>query len=150
MHEYLREAAEADLELLLAWANDPQVRNNSFSTAQISREEHQEWFRKLQRDPDRKQYIFMAGQTPVGQIRVAVEADSAEIGYSVFREYRGRGYGKKMLALLPGQLKQDFPGVRVLTARVKEGNTASEQAFLKSGYHRTSTSFACELGCVHE
>ena len=78
MDEYLREASERDLDLLYGWANDPEVRRNSFSTPQIPYQEHQEWFLGLLLDSTRKQYIYMAGQIPVGQIRIAVQGRSEE------------------------------------------------------------------------
>lgn len=146
MREYLRKAAGEDLDLLFAWANDGEVRKHSFSTAPISYEEHTRWFSRLLEDSAARQYIYMVDQVPVGQIRVTVKGDQAEIGYSICAEYRGRGHGKKMLALLPGRLKEDAPGVRTLTARVKEGNLASEQAFLRSGYRKAYTAFALKLG----
>lgn len=145
MDEYLREAVEADLDLLFDWANDPEVRRNSFSMAEIAYEEHRKWFLDLLQDGSRKQYIYMADQFPVGQIRVTIQADKAEIGYSICKERRGRGYGKRMLALLQKQLLEDVPGVRTLAARVKGGNTASEHAFLDSGYQKKYTLFELEL-----
>lgn len=145
MDEYLREAVEADLDLLFDWANDPEVRRNSFSMAKIAYEEHRKWFLELLQDGSRKQYIYMADQIPIGQIRVIIQADKAEIGYSICKERRGRGYGKRMLALLQKQLLEDAPGVRTLAARVKEENPASEHAFLDSGYQKKYTLFELEL-----
>lgn len=144
MDEYLRKATEADMELLFEWANDPEVRENSFSTAQISYEEHRRWFLELLQDESRTQYIYMAGQQPIGQIRITRQGDAAEIGYSICSEWRGRGYGSKMLGLLRQLLKKE-PGLTRLTAKVKEGNQASEQAFQKSGYQKKYTFFECSL-----
>lgn len=145
MSDYLRKAVKEDMDLLFAWANDPKVRKNSFFTAQISYEEHQKWFLELIRDASRKQYIYMVDKVPAGQIRVELDKERAEIGYSVCAEYRGCGYGKRMLALLPGQLKKDAPGVQILTAKVKEGNLASEGVFTKNGYRRIYTVFEFDL-----
>lgn len=145
MDEYLREAGERDLELLLGWANDPQVRENSFTTAQISYGEHQKWFSSLLEDSSRRQYIYMAGPNPVGQIRIAVQGDAAEVSYSIGKEWRGQGYGKRMLALLRKQIRKDMPKVRRLTAKVKEGNLVSEQVFLNNGYQKKYSLFESEL-----
>lgn len=141
MGEYLREAVREDMEMLFQWANEPEVRKNSFSTQQISYEEHRQWFLKLLKDTSRKQYIYMADQVPVGQIRAAIYEKKAEISYSISREWRGQGYGKKMLALFQKQLLKDEPGVSILTAKVKKGNVSSEKAFIKAGYQARYTVF---------
>ena len=59
MKTYLRTAEETDMMLLFEWANELSVRQNSFSTEEISYEEHKNWFQELQRDPQRRQYIYM-------------------------------------------------------------------------------------------
>ena len=45
-HCFLREAKWEDMEQLFLWANDKEVRKNSFSMEPISYEEHQEWYEK--------------------------------------------------------------------------------------------------------
>jgi hypothetical protein len=39
-----RRAKKEDCELIYKWANDPEVRKNSFSGAAITVENHQKWF----------------------------------------------------------------------------------------------------------
>lgn len=145
MGEYLREASEADLDLLFDWANDPEVRKNSFSTAQISYEEHQKWFKKLMQDKARKQYIYLVDEIPAGQIRIEKTGDSAEVSYSICAEQRGKGHGRKMLDLLARQLLKEEPELSKLTAKVKEGNLASERAFLDNGYQKKCILFEFHL-----
>ena len=41
----LRKVNLNDVELIFKWANDPDVRNNSFNTNQIVWDEHVKWFR---------------------------------------------------------------------------------------------------------
>lgn len=145
MSEYLRRAQKADMDLLFQWANEPEVRQNSFSTAQIPYEEHKRWFAGMMEDSSRIQYIYMADDVPVGQIRVDISGSTAEIGYSICDGWRGKGHGKKMLALLREQVLADKPEVRTLIAKVKDGNQGSEQAFLKSGYRKKYVAFEQEL-----
>lgn len=145
MGEYLRRAVEGDMDLLFDWANDQEVRENSFSTGQIAYGEHRRWFLGLLQDASRKQYIYLADEIPIGQIRVTLQKDKAEISYSISREWRGQGHGKRMLELLRHQLLLDAPGVRTLVAKVKKGNPASERAFLDTGYHKKYSLFELEL-----
>lgn len=145
MSEYLRKAAKEDMDLLFQWTNESEVRKNSFSTAPISYEEHKHWFAGMMEDMNRIQYIYMADDVPVGQIRIDVSGNTAEISYSICDGWRGKGHGKKMLALLREQVLTDRPEIHTLTAKVKDGNQGSEQAFLKSGYRRKYVTFEQEL-----
>ena len=143
---YLRAAVEADMDLLFAWANDPVVRSNSFSTAEISYAEHVQWYHRLLDREDAKQYIYMRENVPVGQIRVTIEGDTAEIGYSVCEHERGKGYGKHMLQLIAEQLRQDFPMVTKLVGKVKPENISSQNAFLRAGYTEAYRAFEQKIG----
>lgn len=134
MSGYLRLAAEQDMELLFQWTNDPMVRKNSFSTEEISYEEHKEWYRKLLNRCDCRQYIYMLDEEPIGQVRIKLVEDTAEIGYSISPEKRHMGHGKKLLSLLAGQMAVDFPEVKKLVGKVKPENIASQRAFRNAGY----------------
>ena len=57
MEFYLRKAGWGDADLLFAWANDKDVRKNSFSERQITYEEHKSWFRKKILDRDTQVYL---------------------------------------------------------------------------------------------
>ena len=131
---YLRAAAEEDMDLIFGWANEPAVRANSFSSSLITHEEHEAWFQRLMASGNRRQYIYMLGGEPVGQARVEVSGEEAEISYSICAGMRGMGHGKNMLQLLRSQVKEDFPEAEKLKARVKPDNIASRKAFLNAGY----------------
>lgn len=131
---YLRYAVEEDMDLLFHWANESTVRKNAFSSAEITHEEHIRWFDNMLMRKDAKQYIYMCNDEPVGQIRIAVSGDIAEISYSICLEKRCMGYAKEMVRLLQGQVQKDFPEVKKLTAKVKPDNIASRKVFLDLGY----------------
>ena len=133
---YLRPANENDMELLFVWANDETVRINSFNTNPIKKEEHEKWFSKILKDDKTVQYILMDGTVPAGQIRYSLSDDmtEAEIGYSISKEFRNKGLGKKIVALGSEKLKEDVPSVKTVIARVKEGNTPSEKCFKDCGF----------------
>ena len=134
LNGYLRRATESDMELLFEWANEQQVRENSFSTRKITYEEHQAWFRRLLNSEDCQQYIYMNGDEAIGQIRVTVYENTAEIGYSICKEKRQQGYGKAILRLICEQMRRDFPEVQKLSGKVKSNNMASRNAFLDTGF----------------
>ncbi len=134
MSGYLRKASKEDMDLLFTWANEPAVRRNSFSTAEIAYDEHKRWFADLLQRKDSRQYIYMYDNEPVGQARITVCGETAEIGYSICAEKRGMGHGKNLLRQLYKQVREDVPEVKKLIAKVKPDNIASQKAFVDAGY----------------
>lgn len=131
---YLRDAIESDVDLLFEWANEEAVRKNSFSTSEIAYSDHIKWFKNILTKDNEKQYIFMYENQPAGQIRIKINEQEAEIGYSICVEKRKLGLGKEMIALLYQKVKQDYPNIKRLTAKVKPDNTASQKVFSDTGY----------------
>lgn len=132
---FLREADKNDRDLLFKWANDPVVRSNSFNTAPIPYENHVKWFNKMMDDSTVLQFILMDDDTPVGQIRLNVDGEEAGIGYSIGSEFRGKGYGLLILKLVKEEVKQNYPEIRRLVAKVKPGNVASNKIFQIANYN---------------
>ncbi len=141
----LRKATEKDAPLIFAWANDGEARKNSFSTHEITWEEHQEWFRDILLDKNVRQYIFVHGGEDVGQIRLAIAGLDAEVSYSIAPEYRCMGYAKLMVSCLIREVKENFPEISHLTARVKPGNIASRRVFLDLGYKEKCSVFELSM-----
>ncbi|WP_418374571.1 GNAT family N-acetyltransferase [Agathobacter sp.] len=131
---YLRRANSEDCDLLFKWANDSLVRANSFSTDKISYEEHVRWFDRLMQRKDCLQYIFMDECIPVGQARITICDDVAEVGYSICSEKRNSGYGSKLLKLVVDAVHKELPEVTKIVGKVKSENIASQKAFAKAGY----------------
>lgn len=130
----LRKATEADIEILFHWANDKTVRENSFNSHAIGFEEHTVWFNRMMSDPNEVQYILVMNDEPIGQIRLSINKDEAEIGYSISKSVRGCGYGKEIIRLVIKQVKTDYPYVLKLIAKVKPSNVASYYCFYKNGF----------------
>lgn len=135
MELYLREATEEDMDLLFRWANDSAVRRNAFHTEAIPYETHVKWFRRMLENEAVHQYILCHAGEPVGQIRLDVGDGAAVIDYSIAPGYRGRGFGKALLALAKEQAVK-IAGVTKLIGQVKNENSASISAFEKCGYQR--------------
>ena len=91
---YLRKAEATDVDLLFEWANEPEVRKNSFNSELIDYSVHTKWFNKVLSSDNIEQFILMDDDTAVGQIRININEDEAEISYSIGAEFRGKGYGK--------------------------------------------------------
>ena len=65
----------------------------------------------------------------------------AEIGYSIAADFRGRGYGHKILQLINQKVHDELPQIKQLVAKVKPENTASKKLFENEGYEMKYTCF---------
>ena len=142
----LRSALSTDEALLLHWANDPQVRANSFSSETILADDHHRWFQEGLLDPNRLMLIATtADDCPIGQIRFdrqPVSADGvsfeAKLHLSLDRSARGQGLSAEMVRLgLQAILHHWGPDISVV-AEVLACNTASNACFARVGFARES------------
>jgi UDP-2,4-diacetamido-2,4,6-trideoxy-beta-L-altropyranose hydrolase len=138
----LRRAQEDDEPLLLRWANDSQVRNNSFSPEKIAPSDHHHWFRNAMADPERLLLIALAGNDiPVGQIRfdrqhIPPNRDvyEAMVDLSIDRCARGHGLATDIVHLgLDAKEQQWGPGTKAV-AEVLTSNAASNACFRRAGF----------------
>lgn len=141
MSLYLRRATIEDAKDVLAWRNDPKTRENSFTKDEISLESHMKWFENKLRQESCFMYILMEDDKKVGNIRVDVEGFEGEISYMIAPEYRGKGYGKKIIFLLEEVLADEEKslganriGIKVLKGLTLKENEASGKCFLANGY----------------
>ncbi|TWU15374.1 UDP-2,4-diacetamido-2,4,6-trideoxy-beta-L-altropyranose hydrolase [Allorhodopirellula heiligendammensis] len=133
---WLRQATSADCRMYFDWANDPLVRTNSLQSAEISWSEHSEWFREQLGRDDRRLFVAMRSDRPVGQIRMSLTADSEwQIGFSVDAAARGGGIGTEILRLGIAAMQIDTDPRFVAT--VKLANAASAKCFERLGWQRT-------------
>lgn len=131
---YLRKATLDDMDIIYEWANDPAVRAASFNTEKIPYESHKRWYEKILADDNVIQYIFMVSSNPVGQIRLNICGEEAEISYSISPQNRGKGYAGKMLSLMYDDVNNNMRGISKLVAKVKPDNMISSKVFEGEGY----------------
>lgn len=110
----LRPVTMDDAETLFAWRNDPLTREMSISTDEVSWADHLQWLLGSLENPSRKLFIAEQRGTPVGTIRID---NDHELSWTVAPEYRGRKFGKRMVASVakPGHI-----------ARIKRTNIGSQ------------------------
>ena len=89
-----------DCDLLFEWTNYPMVRQNSFFTKPITYDEHVNWFRNIMERKDCVQYIYMEGDKPIGQARIQICDDMAEISYSIIPQKQSLGHGHEILSAI--------------------------------------------------
>ncbi|NFA59979.1 GNAT family N-acetyltransferase [Clostridium sporogenes] len=134
MNTILRDVTEKDIDLLFNWVNDTSVRKNSFNTKIINYEEHKEWFEKKIIAEDSYMFILEINSIPVGQIRVDIQEKAGIIDYSIDKNYRAKGYGLLILIKLEEKIIDSISELEKLVGKVKNGNIASQQSFLKANY----------------
>lgn len=129
-----RKATIADCSLYWYWANDPEVRNNAFNANPIPWKEHQNWFETRLINSNNILLIFESQYGPVGQIRLDGEkATQKTISYSVARQFRGKGVGKKIISEV---IIAHPPFANSYLAEVKKTNKASVNIFDKLGFKK--------------
>lgn len=62
----IRPMNHADLALVLAWRNHPEVRRYMYTQHEITLAEHQSWFERSLPDPKKHLLVFEANHQPVG------------------------------------------------------------------------------------
>lgn len=122
----------ADKELIYEWANDADTRQNSFQTAEISFEEHSNWFDAKLKD-ERASYFIVEHE---GEAAAFVRFDKKEtetvIGINLAKQFRGRGLAADCLK---GSCKCYFEKHdSTVFAYIKESNPASIKSFEKAGF----------------
>lgn len=134
----LRPAGQGDVRMLWEWANDPAVREASFSEAFISWEEHARWFaEKMQSDRCLVLIAEDGSDDPIGQIRFDARSDGdAEVDLSIASGKRGRGLATELITLGVRQFLERRQGARV-HAFVKPMNRASVNAFERAAFRRS-------------
>jgi UDP-2,4-diacetamido-2,4,6-trideoxy-beta-L-altropyranose hydrolase len=132
----LRLATADDRQLLFTWANDPVVRNNSFHSNAINWEEHCAWFLAKIQDPACVMFLaFLNGGPPLGLARFNMQGHSAMMSVSLAAEFRGRGWGSRLISRACEAFFVAHPVTRV-NAYIKQDNVASQHAFAKAGFSR--------------
>ena len=145
----LRRARADDIRLLWEWANDPEVRAASFSSAPIPWETHVVWF--AEKVGQNRSLLFIAEDEEgiaFGQIRFDLKGGEAELNLSLAKEKRGIGLA---VPLIEAGVREVLAGTECerVHAFVKPQNAASARAFEKAGFVRVGMEQVRENSAVH-
>lgn len=131
----LRHMKSADLERVLAWRNDPRVRNNMYSQQEIALEDHRRWWAKTKISPHDRYFIYEAQKTPLGLVAFNEIDQTDETAFWGFYTSpdapKGTGAGLGLAALDYGFGEL---GLHKLCAEVLAYNTASLKFHRKLGF----------------
>ena len=136
----LRRVCADDARLLWEWANDPEVRAASFSSAPVPWEEHTKW---LSQKLDCRKSLFLIAEeesgSKVGQVRFDLDGGNAVLSFSIAKEKRGRGLASPLIEAAVQELWLNSEAARV-HAFVKPENIPSARAFENAGFDRAGES----------
>lgn len=136
MNITLKRASKKDCNLLFNWANDTEVRKNSFNNNKILYEDHIKWFNNKINSDKCIIFIVQFKYTPVGQVRIDIEGETGLISYSIDKSYRGKGLAIVMLSLLEDEIKKNGIYIYKLIGFVKFENIASQKVFENLKYNK--------------
>jgi len=130
----LRDVQMEDCDLLWGWRNDANTRASAFHTEIVPYDAHKDWFNKAIVDSSRHILIIMNYKNkPVGQMRLDIKDEEAEVDIVVDKEYRGRGYGTAALRIVAEKTFKCY-NLKRLKAIIKKNNQPSISAFSKAGF----------------
>ncbi len=147
----IRRATGEDLDFLFHLRNEESVRVSSWHIEPVDLKTHTKWFLALLKDQKRVMYIGMRRDVSVGQVRFDCleKGNVAEVSASVSEEFRGRGYGTKILELGSAACFNDFPSVLSIRASIRLDNQASLRTFEKAGYVFEERSEYEDFPCIN-
>ena len=124
----LRRCTYSDMDIIYKWINDDEVRNNSFNSDYIEYETHVKWFNEKINSNNIYMYIILNNNKEIGTIRLEKHNSKAIISYLISNEYRGKGYGNKVIDLI--KKEAIINNIDILEAVVKKDNIASRKIFI--------------------
>jgi RimJ/RimL family protein N-acetyltransferase len=143
---HFRFASESDVDLYYRWANDEEVRKNSFNQEEVIYENHVKWFHSKLASKDCFFFLFLdKDNIPVGQVRIDKSAEETVVGISIDKQFRGRSLGAEMLKQATNAYFKEVPS-SVVIAYIKQDNLSSFSIFKKAGFGNEET--VTEKGCV--
>lgn len=122
-----------DMKAVFELSNDMSVRQNSFNSDKIDWDLHKTWFENKIKNEN---YLFFVIKTEQNQLISQVRFDKTDntISISIAENYRGQGYGTKILKQVSDKILNEYK-VKKINAYVKIENIISQRIFEKSGYN---------------
>jgi len=88
---------ETDLELVLAWRNNPAIRRYMYTQQEISFVEHKHWFELARQDQRRHLLIFESDSEPLGFISFCSKKDGSVADWGFYIAPNApKGSGRKL------------------------------------------------------
>lgn len=136
----IRRVVTSDIETCFIWANDPDVRSQSYNQNPIVHEDHVAWFMQKLNDPASYYYILEMEGRPVAQVRFQVSGSEAVISYLADQSIRSKGLGTSILSLGLEQFTREYGKPVNILGFVKENNLPSQRSFERLAFSKEKSS----------
>ena len=141
----LREAADADRDMVLRWRNHPQVRRASFTTGEIDPAEHDRWWSSVRADGSKWLLIYEHGGAPSGVVTFTTDDDGGAATWGFYLDIEGLNRRGELLQAWIGIERESASyafekiGVTVLHGDVLASNAAVRRLHQRCGFTETGT-----------
>lgn len=135
-HSRVRPMTREDLEQVLSWRNDVDVRRYMYTQHEISLEEHTRWFERATLDSSRHLLVFESSAVPVGFINIHKIAPGGIADWGFYAapdapKGTGRRLGEAALQYAFGQA-----GLHKICGQAIAYNERSIKFHLNQGFHQ--------------
>lgn len=137
----------SDIGDLFKWRNHPVIRENSFNTEPISRDEHARWFKEKSKDPNSQIYIACFEDDKIGIVRFDENGDVIKVSVMLNPDFLGKGLSSEVIRLGTERFVSEKKPCKPVIAEIKKGNIASIKAFQKAAFKESHSTF---VYTVHE
>jgi hypothetical protein len=140
----LREASDADRDMVLRWRNHPQARRASFTTHEIDAAEHDRWWSSVRADDTKWLLIYEHGGVPSAVVTV-VTTDPESATWGFYLDIDGLNRRGELLPAWMGVERESASfafekiGVSVLRGDVPAANTAVRRLHRRCGFAEIGT-----------
>ena len=129
----LRVAEPGDEELILSWANDPNVRNSSFNASVISPDQHRTWFEAKLVSSSVLMFVLESDGRSAGLIRFEKDKDHIQLSYLIAPHARGKRLASEMIELGMKEKRKNWGEIPVV-ATIIRGNIRSRKSLISAGF----------------
>lgn len=130
----IRKVREEDFNTLYNWINDERVIKNSRYQERKTLNEYRNWFNKKLNHSNSYMFILEHEDKPIGQVNFVIEDREAIITFSVDKDNRGCGWGRKLAAHATEFIFNEVDKCDKAVAYINSENKASIKTFHGLGY----------------
>lgn len=130
----IRRARVSDMDVVYSWSNDRSTRDNSFSVAFISFEDHVRWWNSKMDNPNAIYFIAEIMQQAAGIVRFDKDEKSEHfvIGINISPSFRGQGISSRILTAACRSFFNENDST--VDAYIRPSNIPSIKLFERAGF----------------
>lgn len=141
MENHIRPLKESDLAQVLSWRNHPDIRRFMYSTHEINREEHGQWYQSVKQSSKHTVLIYERNQIPTGFVSLTCKtcAEVAHWGFYLAPQAEkgtGRQLGNTALHYAFNELSLHKVCGEALSFNDKSIRFHEKLGFLQEGRHK--------------